>query len=177
MWWQILTELWGWPVKPQMENSFKCETIMRCTVLVFCIQDEKRILCSADPCAVLARAPVVLQVWGRVVCLCCLLGPPSRGPSGHSWGAAPLQWSWHESGSLGAWQGKSKFIEQHEFHYHAWNRCQDLIKHSRHFVSSARVHLKYLPGWTAVVHNGGSTAKLIELYIYSTMRTICICDL
>ena len=134
--------------------------------IVFC-----RSLCSSCPCS---SAPSVRE---SVVCLCCLLGPPSRGPSGHSWGAAPLQWSWHESGSLGAWQGKSKFIEQHEFHYHAWNRCQDLIIHSRHFVSSARVHLKYLPGWTAVVHNGGSMAKLIELYIYSTMRTICFCDL
>ena len=133
--WQILTELWGWPVTLQMENSFKCGTIMRCTVLVFCIQDEKRILWSAGPCAVLVRVPVVLQVWGRVVCLSCLLGPPSRGPSGHSWGTAPLQWSWHESGSQGACQeGRANFREQHGFHYHAWNRYQNIIIHSKQFV-------------------------------------------
>jgi len=73
-------------------------------------------MCSAGPCAVLVRVPVVLQVWGRVVCLSCLLGPPSRGPSGHSWGTAPLQWSWHESGSQGACQveGRAGRMERPE---------------------------------------------------------------
>ena len=68
------------------------------------------------------------------MCLSCLMGPTSREPSGHSWGLHHFSEADTRVEVTGACQGKSKFREQRKFHYHAWNKCQNITIHSKQLV-------------------------------------------